>query len=356
MVGHKFVETLLARGPGRFQITVFGEEPRLAYDRVGLSSFFDGSTAEDLSLVADGAYDDVDVFLGDRISAIDRESHKVVAASGRVVGYDTLVLATGSYPFVPPIPGNDLPGCFVYRTIEDLERIREAAAGRRVGAVVGGGLLGLEAAAALRNLGLDTRIVETAAAVPVQVDEAAGRCCAYVENRRLGAHVDAGAGSSQGLTAGARMCFVGGADSSTSSCSRPGSDRDEARPGLQARCRRAQPVAVTGLPHLDPDVYAIGECALAAGRVWGLVAPAADNESWRPGLLSGRSAAFVGGPRPSSSSSSASRLRRAATPPVPGRHLRRPAPKVYKLVDADGEQVLGRILVGDRRPTNCCSR
>src|SRR5262249_15057500 len=151
------VESLLASDHDRtLEIAVFGEERRLAYDRVALSSFFTGASEADLSLVSPGAYDAVEVHLGDPIVAVDRGATTVVAASGAIVAYDALVLATGSRPFVPPVPGHDLPGCFVYRTIDDLEAIRAAATGARVGAVIGGGLLGLEAANALLALGLET--------------------------------------------------------------------------------------------------------------------------------------------------------------------------------------------------------
>ena len=158
MVGHKLVETLLERGADAdWRIVVFAEERRLAYDRVGLSAFFDGTSAEELSLVAPGAYDGVEIQLGDAIASIDRDAHTVTSTRGTTVDYDALVLATGSYPFVPPVPGHDLPGCFVYRTLDDLELIRSYAVGRHVGAVVGGGLLGLEAANALHTLGPDAK-------------------------------------------------------------------------------------------------------------------------------------------------------------------------------------------------------
>src|SRR5205807_922091 len=148
----------------RFAITAFCEESRPAYDRVGLTSFFAGKSAEALSLVEPGRYEaaSIELLVGDRAVAIDREARVVTSARGRTVAYDQLVLATGSYPFVPPIPGRDAPGCFVYRTIEDLEAIRAWATRARVGVVVGGGLLGLEAANALRQLGLATHVVEFA--------------------------------------------------------------------------------------------------------------------------------------------------------------------------------------------------
>src|SRR5687767_13205694 len=178
MVGHKLLEILTERGAtAEWDIVTFCEEGRPAYDRVGLSSFFNGTSADELSLVSEGFFDQLGltIHLGDAVESIDRAASTVTSSRGKVISYDALVLATGSFPFVPPVPGKDLPGCFVYRTLDDLEAIGEFAAGCQVGAVVGGGLLGLEAANALRSLGLDTHVVEFAERLmPVQVDEGGG--------------------------------------------------------------------------------------------------------------------------------------------------------------------------------------
>src|SRR5579872_2463569 len=175
MVGQRFLEKLPA--PESFDITVIGEEPRPAYDRVQLSSFFAGRTAEDLNLVPPGFFEahGIGVRLGERAIAIDVQAHTVLTAGGDRATYDKLILATGSQPFVPPVPGRDRSGCYVYRTIEDLEAIRAGAVSARVGVVIGGGLLGLEAARALRDLGLETHVVELAPRLmALQVDEGGG--------------------------------------------------------------------------------------------------------------------------------------------------------------------------------------
>ncbi|HXU06501.1 MAG TPA: FAD-dependent oxidoreductase, partial [Polyangia bacterium] len=133
MVGHRFLEMLgeraTAAGQAPFDVTIIGEEPRLAYDRVGLSAFFDGKTADDLALARPGQYEAAGfaVRLSTRVRRIDRK-RRVVEADGAEIPYDRLVLATGSSAFVPPVPGRDLPGCFVYRTIEDLVAISAWAA------------------------------------------------------------------------------------------------------------------------------------------------------------------------------------------------------------------------------------
>jgi nitrite reductase (NADH) large subunit len=172
MVGQRLVAELRARDTRRhWRVTVLSQEPRRAYDRVNLSSYFDGVAAEELDLVPDDCYGvgGCELRLGESVTAIDRAARTVRTSSGDVLGYDALVLATGSYAFVPPVPGADLPGCFAYRTLDDLDAIRSAAQraaahtpGRRAGLVVGGGLLGLEAARALRLLGMSPHVVERA--------------------------------------------------------------------------------------------------------------------------------------------------------------------------------------------------
>ena len=174
MVGHRLVQAVHDRDADRsWHITVIGEEPGRAYDRVALSSLFADAVEENLHLDGHDVYDgDPRVsHLGDAVTAVDRVTRTVETASGRTVPYDELVLATGSYPFVPPVPGSDLPGVFVYRTLADVAKIREYAQGRTRGVVVGGGLLGLEAAGALAGLGLAVTIVEFAdRLMPLQVD------------------------------------------------------------------------------------------------------------------------------------------------------------------------------------------
>ena len=178
MVGHKFLEQLHELGLAQAQVTVLCEEPRPAYDRVHLSEFFAGKTAEDLSLVEPGFFEKTGftLRLAARAVAIERRNNTVTTADGEVVAYDKLVLATGSAPFVPAVPGRDRPDCFVYRTIEDLEAMKACGARSRSGVVVGGGQLGLECATALRDMGLETHVVEFAPRLmAVQVDEGGGR-------------------------------------------------------------------------------------------------------------------------------------------------------------------------------------
>ena len=159
MVGHRFVEALRSRdADGAWRVTVLAEEADAAYDRVGLTGYTEHWDRGLLALPGnDYAGDDrVELRLGSRVAEIDRDGKSVLTASGDRIAYDALVLATGSYAFVPPVPGHNLPACHVYRTLDDLDAIRADAlratdGGRAAaGVVIGGGLLGLEAANALR--------------------------------------------------------------------------------------------------------------------------------------------------------------------------------------------------------------
>ncbi|GAA2363921.1 nitrite reductase large subunit NirB [Dactylosporangium salmoneum] len=277
MVGHRFVEALHSRDPGgRWQVTVLAEEGRSAYDRVRLSAYFDGVSADELTYaVPEG----VDLRLGEPVTAIDRAARKVRTDRG-VYEYDALVLATGSSAFVPPISGVDQAGVFVYRTLDDLEAIRAHAKGREVGAVIGGGLLGLEAANALRLLGLRTHVIEFAPRLmPVQVDEAGGAVLRrYVED--LGVRVHTGAGT----TAIRQTSPTGRLGLTLSDGAHVPADvvvvaagirpRDElARAAGLATGTRGGVVVDAACRTEDPAIYAIGECAEVDGRCYGLVAP-----------------------------------------------------------------------------------
>jgi nitrite reductase (NADH) large subunit len=286
MVGQRFLEALAERGlTATHRVVVLCEEPRPAYDRVALTSYFSGRSPEELSMTDMEFINDhgIELYVGDPAETVDREARKVTARSGKVFSYDTLVLATGSYPFVPPVPNKDAEGCFVYRTIEDLLAIEEyAKSGATVGAVVGGGLLGLEAAGALQGLGLTSHIVEFAPRLmPVQVDDGGGAALLRtIEEMGLSVHTGVGTQEIVVDAAGAvtGMKLSDGSELATdlvvfSAGVRP---RDQlARAcGLTVGERGGITVDEQCRTVADPHVFAIGECALASdGRVYGLVAP-----------------------------------------------------------------------------------
>ena len=281
MVGHKLLEQLVA-GSAELGITVLCEEPRPAYDRVHLSEFFAGKSADDLSLVAPGFFEsngNLLLKLNAKAVSIDRAAKTVTTSGGETLPYDSLVLATGSYPFVPPLPGKDRPACLVYRTIEDLEAIAAAGRESKVGVVVGGGLLGLEAAKALKDMNLATHVVEFAPRLmAVQVDDGGGRILRR-KIEELGVTVHTGKNTQEivdGEQHRHRMKFADGGFLETdlilfSAGIRP---RDELgkQAGL-AMGERGGIVVDEACRTSDPDIYAIGECALYQGRIYGLVAP-----------------------------------------------------------------------------------
>ena len=282
MVGQRFLEQLVSRMSGASpEVTVFCGEPRPAYDRVQLTSFFSGKSAADLSLVPAGFFEQhgIALRLGDKAVAIDRTRKLVRSARGHVLPYDKLVLATGSYPFVPSLPGAEWPDCFVYRAIEDLEAIRAAAGRARVGTVIGGGLLGLEAAKALHDLGLETHVVEFAPRLmAVQLDDSGGRLLRRkIEALGVSVHVSRQTKEIVGGT-GCRhkLLFADGAVLETditvfSAGIRP---RDQlARAAGLSIGERGGIVVNDHCQTSDPDIYALGECALWNGRIYGLVAP-----------------------------------------------------------------------------------
>jgi nitrite reductase (NADH) large subunit len=289
MVGHRLLVELAAAGVlGELDVTVFGEEPRPAYDRVALSSFFDGASADDLGLVEPGFAErhGVRIVTGDAVTTLDRGRRTVMTASGEEVAYDHLVLATGSSPFVPPMPGVELPGCFVYRTIDDLEAIRAWAArpGVRRGVVIGGGLLGLEAANALRLLGLEPHVAEMAPRLmPVQLDDQASAVLRrHVEALGVTVHTAvrtaAVIADADGAASGLELVddLAIPADLVVFSAGIRPRDGLARSAGLAVGERGGILVDDTLTALDDPAVSAIGEVAAVDGRCFGLVAPGYD--------------------------------------------------------------------------------
>jgi nitrite reductase (NADH) large subunit len=282
MVGHKFLECMIAKGATKdWNLITFCEEPRVAYDRVNLSGFFAGKTAGDLSLVEPGLYQahNIQIYIGDKADRIDRDTKTITSANGVTVRYDKVVLATGSYPFVPPIKGKEAEGTFVYRTIEDLEGMSAYAKNAKVGVVIGGGLLGLECANALKNMGLQTYVVEFAPRLmPVQVDEVGGEILKD-QIEALGVTVHVSKSTTEIVNKNGKvhkMLFADGTELQTdmivfSAGIRP---RDEIAKdcGLTVGDRGGIVINET-CQTSDADILAIGECALYDNFIYGLVAP-----------------------------------------------------------------------------------
>ncbi|MBY5924125.1 MULTISPECIES: nitrite reductase large subunit NirB [unclassified Halomonas] len=366
MVGHHLIEQLVERGQHHhYRITVFGEERHLAYDRVHLSDYFTGQDADSLALSTADYYHEhgIELRLDEAITAIDRDSRQVHTAQGTHT-YDRLVLATGSTPFVPPIAGNDRDGCLVYRTLDDLDAIRHAASTATTGVVVGGGLLGLEAANALRGLDLDTAVVEFAPRLmPMQVDDQGGELLRE-KIEGLGVQVLTERATREivpGDASRLRMVFQDDKVLETdlivfSAGIRP---RDE----LARECgleigERGGVVIDDHCVTSDAAILAVGEVALYHNSIFGLVAPGYQMAKAAADTLSGGELTFTG-----ADMSTKLKLMGVDVGAIGDAHgNRHPSAKQYRyfdqlqqiyrklVVSADGKRLLGAMLVGDNGP------
>ncbi|HBC0585508.1 TPA: nitrite reductase small subunit NirD [Enterobacter cloacae] len=362
MVGHHFLEDCVNRNlHQQYQIVVFGEERYAAYDRVHLSEYFGGRSAESLSLVEGDffARHGIELRLSQQIVAIDRDAHVVRTASGHETHWDKLVLATGSYPFVPPVPGNTLPGCFVYRTLDDLDNIAAHAKGSRRGVVIGGGLLGLEAANALKQLGLETHVVEFAPnLMAVQLDnDGAAMLRKKIEALGVGVHTSKATTEIAATDDGLVLRFADGEQLDTDMVVFSAGIRPQdalARSSGLAIGERGGICIDTACQTSDKDIFAIGECALWEGKIFGLVAPGYQMARVAAATLAGEEKSFTG-----ADMSTKLKLLGVDVASFGDAHGRTPGAlsyqwthgpqQIYKkiVVSHDNKTLLGGVLVGD---------
>ncbi|WP_119394432.1 nitrite reductase large subunit NirB [Salinibius halmophilus] len=302
MVGQRFLEELVERDAHRYQITVLCEEPRAAYDRVHLSSYFSHHTAEELSLVKEGFFEKygINLLIGERAITINQAEKVVHSSKGRTLDYDKLVFATGAYPWIPPIEGRQNKDCFVYRTIEDLNAIEASAKHSKIGVVVGGGLLGLEAAGALKALGLETHVVEFAPVLMAeQLDQQGGELLRQkIESMGVAVHTSKNTSLICPSDSDCRneMRFADGSVLATdivvfSTGIRP-QDKLARQAGLAIGQRGG--IAINDQCQVTDDIYAIGECASWQDQFFGLVAPGYAMARVVADDLTGKSNAFAG--------------------------------------------------------------
>jgi len=360
MVGHHFVDEM-AKHEG-YEITVLSAEGRLAYDRVHLSEYFSGKTADDLALTTPAYYDEIGVnfFTNAKVINIDKAAKTVTTESGDTYAYDKLVMATGSYPFVPPIPGKERDHCLVYRTIEDLEDIQASSQTGKVGVVVGGGLLGLEAANALKELGLETHVVEFAPQLMgVQLDKDGGALLrSMIEG--IGVQVHTQKATSEivnGEECVHRMNFADGTHLETdvilfSAGIRPYDNL--AREFDLEIGERGGIVINNQCLTSDENIYAIGECALWNNFIYGLVAPGYTMAKVTADHIIGGDQEFTG-----ADMSTKLKLMGMDVGSIGDAHARTEGCKsyvysnqpdqIYKkiVVSADGKSLIGAVLVGD---------
>ena len=369
MVAHRFVESLLARAGEAWRVTIVGEEDRHPYDRVGLTSFFSGASPEDLTLDR-SVLDDprVRFVRGDAVRRIDREARRVTTRSGLSVSYDHLVLATGSYAAQLAVDGFGLPGCFVYRTLDDVERLRSFVEGRSaelgrplVGTVIGGGLLGLEAAGALQGLGVSCTVVQASdRLMPAQLDRPAGDMLRrIVESRGIEVRTEAATTrldpDRSGKVAG--LEFRDGGYGSTDVVVftvgvRP---RDELAREARLEVHPSGGVVIdAACGTSDPRILAIGEVASFGGACVGLVAPGYAMAEVAATRLLGGEAAFPGYDLSTKLKLSGVDVASfgdafAQTPGALDVTYADPVAGVYKklVLSDDATTLLGGILVGD---------
>lgn len=363
MVGQRFLEEWLGRQSHSFQISVFGGEDPLAYDRVQLSQCFQGAGADDIALTGEHFFsgNGIALYRNQPVAWIDRKKRCVVTESGETHGFDKLVIATGSNPFIPPIEGNDRPGCLPYRSLDDVRAIKAAAQGSRRGVVIGGGLLGLEAARALHSLGLETHVVEFSShLMAVQLDPAGGELLKQ-KIEALGIHVHTSTMTKaigDGVRSRHRLTFSSGVFLETDMVVFSAGIRPRDQLGRQCGLVIGERGGIAINSHgqtSDPDIYAIGEVASWEGVTFGLVAPGYE-------MARACAAHLAGGSEPSFAGSSPGtklKLMGVDVGAIGDAHGKTAGSLtctfsdaiagVYKklVLDKNGKRLLGAVLVGD---------
>jgi nitrite reductase (NADH) large subunit len=366
MAGARLVEEIVARDAGAFDITMFGDEPYGNYNRILLSGVLAGThEAQDIFINPLAWYTQMNVRLnaGVKVARIDRAAQVVVADDGRVEPYDVLVIATGSSAFVPPLDGlvtdtgRYRDGVFVFRTLDDCSAIRAAASGARRSAVIGGGLLGLEAARGLRQLGLEVDVVHLMRhLMEVQLDEAAGEMLrAAMERLGVTTHLSRRTTAVLGDTRVTGLMFDDG--------SRLDCDLVVVSAGIRPNVALAREAGLSidrGIvvgddlrSANDSAIFAIGECAQHRGQVYGLVAPLWEQAQVLADRLTGANAqSFYRGSRVSTKLKvmGVDLAVMGDKEPIPGDevvHYAEPSRGVYKKMLVRDGRLAGAILLGD---------
>jgi nitrite reductase (NADH) large subunit len=359
MAGCRAVEELLARDAGRYRVTIFGAEPHVNYDRIMLSSVLAGDKDFDAIVINDAAWyarNGVELVMSDPVVAIDRANRTVTARSGRSVAYDRLLIATGSDPVMLPLPGRDLDGVIGFRDLADVERMLEAAAAGGEAVVIGGGLLGLEAAHGLSLRGMKVTVVHLAPTLMErQLDEAAGWLLKTTLEAR-GLTILTGADTAEILGAD-RVEGVRLKDGRTLSA-----DLVVMAVGIRPRVDLAREagLAIGRGVHVDDDmvtsdprILAVGECVEHRGQVHGLVAPLWEMCRALADGLTDRPSGYAG-------SATSTRLKVsgvdvfsagdfAGGDGVQDIVLRDASKGVYKRLSVREDRLIGAVLYGDAR-------
>ncbi len=282
MAPGRMLERLFAAAPDRFAVTIFNAEPRVNYDRIMLSPVLSGEKSfADIVIHDDDWYarNGVTLKKGCKAIAIDRSARTVTGEDGSVVSYDKLVIATGSSPFIIPVPGRDLPGVVSYRDLDDVEKMLAAVKSKQHAVVIGGGLLGLEAAAGLNRQGMTVSVVHLMPTLMErQLDPAAGGFLAQALEAR-GIEIVTAA-NTKAIRGDTHVTGVELADGRVLPA-----DLVVMAVGIRPNATLAKDAGLAvnrgivtdaAMQTSDPAIFALGECAEVEGQVFGLVAPLYD--------------------------------------------------------------------------------
>lgn len=358
MAAGRMLEELFARVPDGFDVTIFGAEPRVNYDRIMLSPVLSGEKAYTDIIIHDDAWytrHRIDLRRGDKIIAIDRTAKTVTASSGAQLIYDTLVLATGSDPFVIPVPGNDLPGVVTYRDLDDVEKMLLAAERGGKAVVIGGGLLGLEAAAGLALRGMETTVVHL---MPILMERQLDQNAAYllqkaIERRGIQVLTSANTSAILGESGVTGVQLADGRVLDADLVVMAVGIRPNAALARSAGLAVKRGVIVDDLLRTDdPDIYAVGECVEHRGQCYGLVAPLYEMAKVLAATLAGDATPGYSG------SVTATKLKVTGVDLFSAGDfsegdendevvLRDPARGIYKRVILRNGQIVGAVLYGD---------
>jgi nitrite reductase (NADH) large subunit len=282
MAPGRALERLIERAPDAYDITIFNAEPRVNYDRIMLSPVLSGEkTFEQIIIHGDGWYvkHGITLYKGVAVTNIDRAAKTVTSSIGETVPYDKLIIATGSQPIIIPVPGANLPGVLAYRDLDDVDAMLLAARSRGNAVVIGGGLLGLEAAAGLKEQGMDVTVLHLMPTLMErQLDPAAGHLLKKaMEARGIKVLVKANTKAILGEKKVRAVQLEDGTEIPADLVVMAVGIRPNAKLAREAGLTVNRGIVVDpAMRTSDPDIFALGECAEAAGEVYGLVAPLYD--------------------------------------------------------------------------------
>ncbi|PKJ58174.1 nitrite reductase large subunit [Bacillus sp. SN32] len=279
MAGIRCIEEVLKLNRHMFEIVIFGSEPHPNYNRILLSSVLQGEASlDDITLNSKDWYDKhgITLYTGETVIQIDTDQQQVITDRKRILSYDKFIVATGSSPHILPIPGADKKGVYGFRTIEDCQALMNMAQHFQKAAVIGAGLLGLEAAVGLQHLGMDVSVIHHSAGImQKQLDQTAARLLqTELEQKGLTFLLEKDTVSISGTTKADRIHFKDGSSLKADLIVMAAGVRPNIELAVSAGIQVNRGIIVNDFMQTsEPNIYAVGECAEHNGTVYGLVAP-----------------------------------------------------------------------------------